>query len=174
MVWLLGVFPGSRRGYASRGRCEPPHPTPQDDLLRKARPSYDAALYFLRLAEFRAGAHLPSLGAHATASPPRSGTGNLMKHGDTTAAFDPLHALLERSGVRLCALAYMITGDWDLGIDAVARFLDAGLKNDALSEAPPLCTARRLVAAEAVAAIRPQLSAARIAGMTADPEEWLG
>ena len=99
-----------------------------------------------------------------------------MKHGDTTAAFDPLHALLERSGVRLCALAYMITGDWDLGIDAVASFLDAGLKNDALSEAPPLCTARRLVAAEAVAAIRPQLleSAARIAGMTADPEEWLG
>ena len=99
-----------------------------------------------------------------------------MKHGDTTAAFDQLHALLERSGVRLCALAYMITGDWDLGIDAVASFLDAGLKNDALSESPPLCTARRLVAAEAVAAIRPQLleSAARIAGMTADPEDWLG
>jgi DNA-directed RNA polymerase specialized sigma24 family protein len=62
-----------------------------------------------------------------------------MKHGDTTAAFDPLHALLERSGARLCAT-------------------------------------RRLVAAEAVAAIRPQLleSAARIAGVTADPEEWLG
>ena len=99
-----------------------------------------------------------------------------MKHGDTTAAFDPLHAFLERPGVCLCALAYMITGDWDLGIDAVARFLDAGLKNDALSEAPPLCAARRLVAAEAVAAIRPQLleSAARIAGMTANPEEWLG
>ena len=98
-----------------------------------------------------------------------------MKHGDTTAAFDPLYGLLERSGVRLCALAYMITGDWDLGIDAVARFLDAGLKNDALSEAPPLCAARRLVAAAAVAAILPQLrkSAARIAGMTADLEEWL-
>ena len=99
-----------------------------------------------------------------------------MKHDDTTAAFDPLHALLERSGARLCALAFMITGDWDLGIDAVASFLDAVIKNDALSGAPPLCTARRLVAAEAVAAIRPQLleSAARIAGMTADPEEWLG
>ena len=99
-----------------------------------------------------------------------------MKHSDTTAAFDPLHALLERSGARLCALAFMITGDWDLGIDAVASSLDAGLKNDALSEAPPLCTARRLVAAEAVAAIRPQLleSAARTAGMTADPEEWIG
>jgi DNA-directed RNA polymerase specialized sigma24 family protein len=99
-----------------------------------------------------------------------------MKHGDTTAAFDPLHALLERSGARLCALAFMITGDWDLGIDAVAGSLDAGLKNDALSDAPQLCTARRLVAAEAVAKIRPQLreSAARVAAMTADPEEWLG
>ena len=99
-----------------------------------------------------------------------------MKHGDTTAAFDPLYGLLERSGARLCALAFLITGDWDLSIDAVARFLDAGLKNDALSEAPPLYAARRLVAAEAVAAIRPQLleSAARITGMTADPEEWLG
>jgi hypothetical protein len=98
-----------------------------------------------------------------------------MKHGDTTGAFDPLHALLERSGARLCALAFMITGDWDLGIDAVASSLDAGLKNDALSEAPPLCIARRLVAAEAVAAIRPQLreSAARIAGMTVEPGEWL-
>jgi hypothetical protein len=99
-----------------------------------------------------------------------------MKHGDTTAAFDPLHALLERSGGCLCALAFMITGDWDLGIDAVANSFDAGLKKDALSAAPPLRTARRLVAAEAVAAIRPQLreSAARVATMTADPGEWLG
>jgi len=97
-----------------------------------------------------------------------------MKHGNT-AAFDPLHALLERSGVRLCELAFMITGDWDLGIDAVASSLDAGLKNDALSDAP-LCSARRLVAAAAIAAIRPQLreSAARIAAKTADPDEWLG
>jgi len=97
-----------------------------------------------------------------------------MKHGDTTAAFDPIHALLERSGASLCALAFMITGDWDLGIDAVASFLDAGLKNE--SEAPQPGTARRLVAAEAVAAIRPQLreSAARVASMTADSEEWLG
>jgi DNA-directed RNA polymerase specialized sigma24 family protein len=69
----------------------------------------------------------------------------------------------------------MITGDWDLGIDAVASTLDAGLKNDALSDAP-LCSARRLVAAAAIAAIRPQLreSAARIDVTTADPDESLG
>jgi len=98
-----------------------------------------------------------------------------MKHGDTTAALDTLYGLLERSGARLCALAFLITGDWDLGIDAVAIALDAGLENDALSQAPTLYTARRLVAAAAVAAILPQLrkSAARIAGMTADLEEWL-
>jgi hypothetical protein len=92
-----------------------------------------------------------------------------MKQGETQAAFDPINAPLERSGARLCAFAFLITGDWDLGIDAVAGSLDAGLKADAL------CTARHLVAAEAVAMIRPQLreSAVRIAAMTADPEEWL-
>ncbi len=99
-----------------------------------------------------------------------------MKHGDTTATFDPLYRLLERSGARLCALAFLITGDWELGIDAVAIALDDGLKGDVRFKAPTFCTARHLVAAEAVAAIRPQLreSAARIAGVAADPEEWLG
>jgi hypothetical protein len=93
-----------------------------------------------------------------------------MKQGEKQSAFDPLNALLERSGARLCALAFLITGDWDVSIDAVAGSLDAGLKADALY------TARRLVAAEAVAAIRPRLreSAVRIAAMTVDPGEWLG
>jgi hypothetical protein len=93
-----------------------------------------------------------------------------MKQGETQAAFDSINALLERSGARLCALAFLITGDRDLGIDAVAGSLDTGLMTDAL------CDARRLVAAEAVAAICPELreSAVRMAAMTADPEEWLG
>jgi DNA-directed RNA polymerase specialized sigma24 family protein len=97
-----------------------------------------------------------------------------MKHDDTTAAFDPLHALIERSGARLCALAFMITGDWDPGIDAVASSLDAALEDE--SEARQSGTARRLVTEQAVAAIRPQLreSAARMAAMTADPGEYLG
>lgn len=99
-----------------------------------------------------------------------------MKHSDATATFDPLYGLLERSGARLCALAFLITGDWELGIDAVAIALDGWLKGDARLKAPTFCTARRLVAAEAVAAIRPQLreSAARVAGTRADPEDWLG
>jgi DNA-directed RNA polymerase specialized sigma24 family protein len=97
-----------------------------------------------------------------------------VKHDDTTAAFDPLRGLLERSGARLCALALMITGDWDLGIDAVVSSLDAALEDE--SDARQSGTARRLVAEEAVAAIRPQLreSAARVASMTAHSEEWLG
>jgi len=93
-----------------------------------------------------------------------------MKQGEMQAALDPRDALLERSGAGLCALAFLITEDWDLTIDAVAGSLDSGLKADAL------CTARRLVAAEAVAAVRPRLreSAVRIAAMTVDPGEWLG
>jgi DNA-directed RNA polymerase specialized sigma24 family protein len=99
-----------------------------------------------------------------------------MRQGDTQAVFDPLYGLLEQSGARLCTLAFLITSDWSIAIDAVVRALDAGWENDALSKAPTLCHIRRLVAAAAVAAIRPQLreSAARIDGLTVDPEEWLG
>jgi DNA-directed RNA polymerase specialized sigma24 family protein len=98
-----------------------------------------------------------------------------MKHSDAQAAFDPVYGLTERSVARLCALAFIITGDWNLAVDAIVRALDAGWESDGLSKGLTFCTARRLVAAAAVSAIRPQLreSAERIAAMTADPGECL-
>ncbi len=99
-----------------------------------------------------------------------------MNHSDAQAAFDPVYGLLDRSGARLCALAFIITGDWNVGVDAVVSALDAGWESDLLSKGPTFHTARRLVAAAAVSAIRPQLreSAALIAGRTEEAERWLG
>jgi DNA-directed RNA polymerase specialized sigma24 family protein len=99
-----------------------------------------------------------------------------MKQRETQAAFDPLYGLLEHSGARLCTLAFFITNDWNIAIDAVARALVAGWENDELSNAPTLCTACRLVVAESIAAISPELrdSAARIGGMSTELQEWLG
>ena len=71
---------------------------------------------------------------HAPSSPPVPGTGNLMKHGETPAANDTLGGLFERSAASLCALAFLISGDWNLGIDAVATALVAGLENNPLSK----------------------------------------
>jgi hypothetical protein len=98
-----------------------------------------------------------------------------MRHGDTQAAIDPLYGLLEQSATRLCTLAFLITSDWNIAIEAVTCAFDAGWESDAFSKAPTVCTVRHLVTA-AVAAIRPQLrdSLARSSAMTVNPEEWLG
>jgi hypothetical protein len=94
-----------------------------------------------------------------------------MKRDDIPAVGDDLYGLLERSGGRLCALAFLITGDWNLGIESVACALEAGREQGALSGTPTL---GHLVAAAAVGAIRPQLqsSAARIRGMPSEPRQW--
>src|SRR5579864_4731944 len=77
----------------------------------------------------------------------------------------PLHLFVERFGSELCWLAFLITGDWQLSVEAVADVLVeavAGVPNleredNQISPEWSLRRARRLVSAASVAAIRRDL-----------------
>jgi hypothetical protein len=91
-----------------------------------------------------------------------------MSRREIPAVGDVLYGLLERSGRRLCALAFLIRRDWNLAIESVACALEASSEQAALLSTPTLV---HLVAATAVDAIRRQLqtSAARVGGMPSSP-----
>lgn len=73
-------------------------------------------------------------------------------------ASDPVSRFVDQFGSKLCWLAFLITGDWQLGVEAVVGVLDSEGVVNQFSPEWTLLWARRLVAAASVALISRDLS----------------